>query len=289
MMDKEWRTSRDGVDIDIADISPEAAEDIANITLALRTADTACITAGEVDDDIDIAGAIERTVYVEDFCSRAVSADYEPGTAPALIRHPPPRVAGDAACDLLVREWWTLIGGATETADPTADPVAALDSIVARHRAGVYPSVATLDWLVDGLARWRESGGTDNLAQCLGLGESSQARGQAANKVTVANRKKRNGLALGTVNVLTTVFGLTNSEAANVVVSWLQELYPNKPLSVATIESMWDKARRYKSPEVRDLLKRRYWNEDARRLYLRDIPQHCWQHLPQLRRYLPAA
>ncbi|MFN2165264.1 MAG: hypothetical protein ACK2U9_03275 [Anaerolineae bacterium] len=170
----------------------------------------------------------------------------------------------------------------------TGNPVWAVESIIMRHRAGVFPSVAAMEWLAEGLEDWHNHHGHKSLEQCLGLRLS---RGHTANQMKEATREQIVQSLLLRMLHLRCAFGLQIKDAAAVLAAWMEEPAWNssshnfKPLSEDTLQDYWKACRWVKDQEANEFLRRLYQDDAARRELLADYPRWAWQHLPELKGY----
>lgn len=216
-----------------------------------------------------------------------------PMVRPGYVRYPPRQWAKDAPPALVVQltEGWLLHLKDAEWKS-TGNPVAAVESIIMRHREGVFPSVAVMQWLAQGFEDWHNNQGHKSLEQCLGL---KRPGGHTANQMREAIRAQQVETLLKLMLQLHCAFRLRIKEAAGVVAAWRedpgwnQSSYDLKPLSEDTLLDYWKGCGWVKGERIREQLRLHFQEDAAQQELLDQFPLHAYQHLlkthPDLKRF----
>ena len=218
-----------------------------------------------------------------------------PWVAPGFVRYPPPQWPEEAPPALAVphtelpQEHQLDYIKDMEWAR-THSPVAAVESIIMRHRAGVFPSVAVMEWLAAGLEDWHSHQGHKSLEQCLGLKKGS---GHAANQMKEATRAQMVDSLLQQMLRLHCAFGITIKAAAQILAAWTedpafnQSTFQFRPLSEDTLLAYWSDTEWVKDSGVKHRWRGHLqgMSDDWKRALLDQYPRHAWEHLPELQGY----
>ncbi len=170
----------------------------------------------------------------------------------------------------------------------TGNPVAAVESIIMRHRAGVFPSVKVMEWLAQGFEEWHNHQGKKSLEQCLGLKKPS---GHAANQMKEAARQAAIQHLMKLMLHLRCAFGLKITDAASILAAWTEDpgCYTGDhefKLSEGELQKHWKAAKWARDEWLVEKIKKRYQDDEQKRELIEKFPHHIWSHLLKLKPYL---
>ncbi len=211
-----------------------------------------------------------------------------------LVKYPPKWWDEHATPDLLVAECnlpreHVFLHLKDAEWQSSGNPVAAVESIILRHRAGVFPSVKVMEWLAQGFEDWHSHQGKKSLEGCLGLKQPKKK--QAGNQMKEAARQQATDHFMKLMLHLDCAFDLRVDDAASILAAWSEDpgCYTGTykfPFSEGTLKTHRKKTKLAQEKWLTERLKKQYLDEDKKRELIKQFPRYTWEHLSELKAYL---